>query len=50
MRTFETENLDLSSYLVTTGYQPDIFRNTISNRAVLPTYVDPGKILESAGR
>lgn len=33
-RTFETDNIDLSSYLVTAGYQPSIFRNAGSNRAV----------------
>lgn len=33
-RTFETENIDLSSYLVTAGYQPAILRKVGSNRAV----------------
>lgn len=33
-RAFETENIDLSSYLVTTGNQPSILHNTSSNRAV----------------
>lgn len=35
-RVFETESIDLASYLSTLGYEPTIYRNPTGKRAVIP--------------